>query len=161
MDRPSKRPATDGDDEPGRKPTLVSFTHPISPPLKNRRLATQTEDEQPKPQKPAEIRAQRTRAFSSPFHLTKVRDLPPEMNNGAVALRDILGDPLISECWEFNYLHDIDFLMGAFDQDVRHLVKVHVVHGFWKREDPSRLELQVGPLFSRLKRTESLSFSSS
>ncbi len=66
------------------------------------------------------------------------------MNRDTVTLNDILGDPLIAECWEFNYLHDIDFLMAAFDPDVRHLVKVHVVHGFWKREDLSRAELQVG-----------------
>jgi hypothetical protein len=37
--------------------------------------------------------------------------------------------------------------MAAFDPDVRGLVQVHVVHGFWKREDPSRLELQVGRPF--------------
>ncbi|KAK3390195.1 tyrosyl-DNA phosphodiesterase-domain-containing protein [Podospora didyma] len=80
--------------------------------------------------------------FSSPFHLTKIRDLVPELNIDAVTLEDILGDPLISECWEFNYLHDIDFLLNAFDQDVRNLVKVHVIHGFWKREDSSRLQLQ-------------------
>ena len=66
------------------------------------------------------------------------------MNRDTVTLKDILGDPLIAECWEFNYIHDIDFLMGAFDQDVQHLVKVHVVHGFWKKEDPSKLRLQVG-----------------
>jgi tyrosyl-DNA phosphodiesterase-1 len=41
----------------------------------------------------------------------------------------------------------MDFLMAAFDQDIRHLVRVHVVHGFWKREDQSRLALQVGPPF--------------
>ncbi|KAJ4294817.1 hypothetical protein N0V88_005051 [Collariella sp. IMI 366227] len=64
------------------------------------------------------------------------------MNKDTVTLKDILGDPLISQCWEFNYIHDIDFLMSAFDEDVRSLVKVHVVHGFWKREDPSRLALQ-------------------
>jgi tyrosyl-DNA phosphodiesterase-1 len=61
----------------------------------------------------------------------------------AVSLKDILGDPLIAECWEFNYLHNLDFLMDAFDEDVRNLVKVHVIHGFWKNEDPSRLHLKV------------------
>lgn len=58
-------------------------------------------------------------------------------------MADILGDPLISECWEFNYLHDVDFLMSHFDEDTRHLVKVHIVHGFWKREDSNRLYLEV------------------
>jgi hypothetical protein len=53
---------------------------------------------------------------------------------------------LIAECWEFNYLHDIDFLISHFDEDTRHLVQVHVVHGFWKKEDKSRLMLQVSLL---------------
>jgi tyrosyl-DNA phosphodiesterase-1 len=85
--------------------------------------------------------------LKSPFRLTKIRDLPADLNKDTVTLKDILGDPLIAECWEFNYLHDIDFLMAAFDRDIRHLVKVHVVHGFWKREDQSRLALQVGMPF--------------
>lgn len=82
-------------------------------------------------------------AFDSPFQLTWIRDLPEVANKDAVTLRDLLGDPLIAECWEFNFLHDIDFLMAAFDQDVRDTVDVHVVHGFWKKEDQSRMLLQV------------------
>ncbi len=79
----------------------------------------------------------------SPFQLTWISDLPDSLNVDAVSLKDILGDPLIAECWEFNYLHNLDFLMDAFDEDVRNLVKVHVIHGFWKNEDPSRLHLKV------------------
>jgi len=82
--------------------------------------------------------------MKSPFQLTSITDLPASLNVDAVSLKDILGDPLISECWEFNYLHDLDFLMDAFDEDVRDLVKVHVIHGFWKKEDQSRLNLIVG-----------------
>ncbi|KAG0649163.1 putative tyrosyl-DNA phosphodiesterase [Hyphodiscus hymeniophilus] len=78
----------------------------------------------------------------SPFQLTWITNLPASSNLDAVSLKDILGDPLIAECWEFNYLHDLDFLMDAFDPDVRDLVKVHVIHGFWKNEDPSRLHLK-------------------
>lgn len=80
--------------------------------------------------------------FGSPFHLTWVQDLPDAANTDALTLRDLLGDPLIAECWNFNYLHDIDFLMAAFDPDVRELVQVHLVHGFWKSEDQNRLMLQ-------------------
>jgi hypothetical protein len=79
----------------------------------------------------------------SPFQLTSIQDLPPSSNVDAVSLKEILGDPLIAECWEFNYLHNLDFLMEAFDNDIRELVKVHVVHGFWKNEDPQRLHLKV------------------
>ncbi|KAG7152465.1 Tyrosyl-DNA phosphodiesterase 1 like protein [Verticillium longisporum] len=32
--------------------------------------------------------------------------------------------------------------MSHFDEDTRDLVKVHVVHGFWKREDGNRMALQ-------------------
>lgn len=86
------------------------------------------------------------KVFPSPFQVTRVRDQPEPENADAVALEDILGDPLISECWNFNFLHDIDFLLDAFDKDVRDMVRVHVVHGFWKREDLGRLMLQVSSL---------------
>ncbi|KAH8659164.1 tyrosyl-DNA phosphodiesterase [Tricladium varicosporioides] len=84
-----------------------------------------------------------TKLVSSPFNLTWIRDLPESSNIEAVNLKDILGDPLISECWEFNYLHDLDFLMSSFDEDVRDLIKVHVIHGFWKSEDQSRQNLSL------------------
>jgi hypothetical protein len=77
----------------------------------------------------------------SPFRLTWIRDLPESLNKDCLTLRDVLGDPLIAECWNFNYLHDIPFIMDAFDEDVRNLVKVHIVHGFWKKEDSRRLAL--------------------
>ena len=47
----------------------------------------------------------------SPFQLTHVRDLPSTSNMDTVSLSDILGDPLIKECWQFNYLFDVDFIM--------------------------------------------------
>ena len=31
----------------------------------------------------------------------------------------------------------------AFDPDVKSLVKVKVVHGSWKRDDPQRIRLEV------------------
>lgn len=101
---------------------IQSFSRSISPPRKRQRSRE---------------------AFASPWQLTWIRDLAEKDNKDAVTLKDILGDPLISECWEFNYLHDIPFLMDAFDEDVRHLVQIHIVHGFWKREDGSRLRLNV------------------
>ena len=51
------------------------------------------------------------RHISSPIQLTSVEGLPPASNVDTVRLRDIVGDPLIRECWVFNYLFDIDFLM--------------------------------------------------
>ncbi|TWU76495.1 hypothetical protein ED733_007402 [Metarhizium rileyi] len=115
MERRQKRQRLDDLEQSDR---LRSLSTPISPPRKTRRR---------KPER-----------LASPWQLTWIRDLPEELNYDAVTLKDLLGDPLISECWEFNYLHDIPFLMNAFDQDTRHLVKVHVVHGFWKRDDPNR-----------------------
>lgn len=52
---------------------------------------------------------------------------------------------MIRECWQFNYLHDVDFIMSQFDEDVRRLVKVKVVHGSWKRDAPNRVRIDVGP----------------
>ncbi|KAI5463300.1 tyrosyl-DNA phosphodiesterase-domain-containing protein [Mariannaea sp. PMI_226] len=117
MERPLKR---QWHDDQGSK-TPESLTRPVSPPSKKRYIAS---------------------IIKSPWQLTWIRDLPEPQNQDAVTLAELLGDPLISECWEFNYLHDIPFLMEKFDPDTRHLVKVHVVHGFWKREDPNRIALQ-------------------
>ena len=47
----------------------------------------------------------------SPIQLNKISDLPASSNADTLSLRDILGDPLIAECWLFNYLFDVDYLM--------------------------------------------------
>ncbi|KAI1426489.1 tyrosyl-DNA phosphodiesterase [Xylaria sp. FL1777] len=99
-----------------------SLFHPISPPRKKKK---------------------RERTYvASPFRLTSIRDLSDAYNVGAVSLNDLVGDPLIAELWDFNYLHDLDFLMEHLDEDTRALTKVHVVHGFWKKEDSKRQMLQ-------------------
>jgi tyrosyl-DNA phosphodiesterase-1 len=108
--------------------SICSPDSSVSPPPLRRK--TQVLEELPK-------------AMKSPFQLTRIADLPPSSNVDTVSLKDILGDPFISECWEFNYLHNLDFLMDAFDEDVRDFVKVHVVHGFWKQEDQGRRNLTV------------------
>lgn len=153
---PKRRRLSAEKDDTGLAKTLGQLTprslsHPVSPPRKRSRpQATHAEGNGEQPQATSAIsegadalspRANET--FTSPFQLTWIRDLPEAANTDAVTLRDILGDPLISECWEFNYLHDIDFLISHFDEDIRHLVQVHVIHGFWKKEDSSRLMLQV------------------
>ncbi|ROW16650.1 hypothetical protein VPNG_01554 [Cytospora leucostoma] len=128
----------------GGSSTPRSLNHPVSPPRKRNR-PTPTPAEDIKPQSdiatPNSLNSEK-RIFKSPFQLTWIRDLPDSANNDAVTLGDILGEPLIAECWNFNYLHDIDFMLSHFDRDVRHLVELHVVHGFWKKEDESRLMLQ-------------------
>lgn len=142
---------------PGQS-TPRSLSHPVSPPRKrrSRRSAAQYEGNEEHAQTTSVASAQTgvlppthdepNQTFKSPFQLTWIQDLPEAANTDAVTLRDILGDPLIAECWEFNYLHDVDFLISHFDEDIRHLVQVHIIHGFWKKEDTSRLMLQVSPL---------------
>lgn len=90
-------------------------------------------------------RVSRPRLIPSPFRLTHIRDLPDRRghNHDTVKLRDILGDPMIRECWQFNYLFDVDFMMAHFDEDVRGLVKVKVVHGSWKKEAENRIRVDV------------------
>jgi tyrosyl-DNA phosphodiesterase-1 len=47
----------------------------------------------------------------SPIQLTHIEHLAPHQNVDAVRLNDVLGNPLIKECWNFNFLFDIDFVM--------------------------------------------------
>ncbi|KAL1631716.1 hypothetical protein SLS56_004390 [Neofusicoccum ribis] len=89
----------------------------------------------------AERQSRKTTFVPSPIQLTRIRDLPGTANVDAVSLRDILCDPLIVECWQFNYLFDVDFLMGALDEDVRGSVRVKVVHGSWRREDAQKIRM--------------------
>lgn len=120
---------------------LTSLATPITPPQLKARL--QTEAEGSSSRAPAqEFQASPSPAtVRSPFQLTFIQDLPATLNADTVTLKGLLSSPLIAECWEFNYLHDLDFLMEAFDSDIRELVNVHVVHGFWKQEDGAGLKV--------------------
>jgi hypothetical protein len=57
------------------------------------------------------LKSERTKYVPAPVQLTRIEDLAPHQNVDAVGLKDILGDPLIKECWNFNYLHDINWVM--------------------------------------------------
>ncbi|RAL16448.1 tyrosyl-DNA phosphodiesterase 1 [Aspergillus homomorphus CBS 101889] len=115
---------------------LASLHRSITPPLLSRSAKnispTKAQPLNPNPQ-----------TLRSPIQLTHIRDFSPSSGNNvdAVRLRDILGDPMIRECWQFNYLHDVDFVMSQFDEDVRSLIQLKVVHGSWKREAPNRVRI--------------------
>lgn len=54
-----------------------------------------------------------SRPLSSPIQLTSIRDLSAADNADTVTFKDLVGDPLIKECWHFNYLTNVDFVMYA------------------------------------------------
>ncbi|OKO96415.1 hypothetical protein PENSUB_10590 [Penicillium subrubescens] len=165
MERPAKRarlsPDTATEDEslPGRVSTpLVSLHRSITPPPRARSqpqvvansLCPDLKSDQLEGDKSQTIETSSTREthrlISSPIQLTHIRDFLESRgyNIDTVKLRDILGDPMIRECWQFNYLFDVDFLMSNFDEDVRSLVKVKVVHGSWERESANRVRVELG-----------------
>jgi tyrosyl-DNA phosphodiesterase-1 len=51
----------------------------------------------------------------SPVQLNFVEELPAASNVDTVSLGSILGDPMIKECWLFNYLFDMDFVMCDYN----------------------------------------------
>lgn len=79
--------------------------------------------------------------ISSPFQLSRIRDSPGSLNNGCVSLGKIVCDPMIREMWQFNYMHDLDFLLSNMDPDTKDSVKIHVVHGYWKRESGQNMKV--------------------
>ncbi|KAF1980175.1 phospholipase D/nuclease [Bimuria novae-zelandiae CBS 107.79] len=148
------------------KQIATSLQRPISPPASRRRRSRTPPPSTPRVEADAHVTKQTptpngkeltttitegtyvrkadgatTRVIASPIQLTKIRDLGSEQNVDTVELRDLLGDPMIKECWNFNFLFDLDFVMKHFDPDVRHMVKVKIVHGFWKSEDANRINL--------------------
>ena len=48
---------------------------------------------------------------ASPVQLNFIEQLPRACNIDTVSLGSILGDVMIQECWLFNYLFDLDFVM--------------------------------------------------
>jgi tyrosyl-DNA phosphodiesterase-1 len=112
-----------------------SLERPISPPLSKRKSpgpnsvivptwgfddvpkATPTqasrlpEAEQDIPRERASKQEESTKYVSSPCQLTHIEDMAPHQNVDVVQLRDILGNPMIKECWNFNFLFDVDFVM--------------------------------------------------
>lgn len=168
MERPSKRArVSTGSSEPeeteGRPnrigTPLNSLNRSISPPLRTRIQPTQVTglscpelvNDETVPEKSAHDAkgpAGPASLIPSPVQLTHIRDYPASKgyNVDAVRLSDILGDPMIRDCWQFNYMFDVDFLMRQFDEDVRSLVKVKVVHGSWKKESPNRMMIDVRSL---------------
>jgi tyrosyl-DNA phosphodiesterase-1 len=86
---------------------------------------------------------QHTITEPSLFQLTKIRDLPDSSNADTVTLSDILGDPMIKEQWQFNFLHDIDFIMSHLDEDVRDTVQTKIIHGFHDKNSLSRINLEA------------------
>ncbi|KAJ5994021.1 hypothetical protein N7451_009745 [Penicillium sp. IBT 35674x] len=156
MERPSKRTKISTDplqeDESltsGISTPLASLQRSISPPARTRSGQPLTSisacPEIPGDQDngfPANSTSS-PRLIPSPFQLTHIQDLPDKggFNDGTVKLRDILGDPMIKECWQFNYCFDVDFVMSKFDQDVRSLVRVKIVHGSWERESMNKIRI--------------------
>ncbi|KAK2794117.1 hypothetical protein FQN52_009199 [Onygenales sp. PD_12] len=119
--------------------TLASLKRSISPPLRQLRSQPDT----PSSNTPREEDRIPSNIIPSPVQLTHIRDLSVSSGNNTdtIKLRDILGDPLIKECWQFNYMFDVDFVMRQFDEDVRNLVQVKLIHGSWKRESPNRIHI--------------------
>jgi tyrosyl-DNA phosphodiesterase-1 len=151
-DRPSKRvklSATDQQPEATEAiPTaigngLASLHKSITPPPSSR---PRRESSVPQTSiQSAESTSGGPQLIPSPIKLTHIRDFSAASGNNVdtVRLKDILGDPMIRECWQFNFLFDVDFLMSQFDEDVRRLVKVKVVHGSWKKDAPNRIRIEV------------------
>lgn len=162
MERPSKRARLSPDSNRGdgkRQSTasapLASLHRAITPPPRSRSRQSpgsntacpELKNDQILTQEPELTEANTTtpRFVSSPVQLTHIEGFPPSKgyNVDTVRLRDILGDPMIRECWNFNYLFDVDFVMNQFDEDVRRLVQVKIVHGSWEREAPNRIRVEV------------------
>ncbi|KAL3474915.1 tyrosyl-DNA phosphodiesterase-domain-containing protein [Aspergillus californicus] len=165
QDRPTKRPKLSPDQDKKSEtsigpslPNLASLRRSITPPphrLPRKSIAVSPHHEKTKKIQSSNHQA-RTQSIPSPIQLTQIQSFGPSHGNNVdtVRLRDILGDPLIRECWQFNYLIDVDFLMGQFDSDVRDLVNVKVVHGSWKRESDNRI--RVDEACARYKNVEAI-----
>ena len=100
--------------------TSSSLTRPITPPIirrSNQAPIDLTEEDIPStsgsvaPDLLEEYTHSGIKLNPSPIHLTEVEGLSSALNIDTISLQDIVGDPLVRECWVFNYLFDVEFLM--------------------------------------------------
>ncbi len=115
----------DEDANPSNTPLVFdSMKRSISPPTLKRRQPVQAPSDQnnhlavidssfsPSSSLSKEcVPSSTVKMISSPVQLSTVKELPASSNIDTLSLKDILGDPLIKECWLFNYLFDVDFVM--------------------------------------------------
>ena len=59
----------------------------------------------------SDVERPKSKVVPSPVQLNFIEELPAISNVNTISLGSILGDPLIKECWLFNYLFDMDFVM--------------------------------------------------
>ena len=62
----------------------------------------------------AKVERAKSKVIPSPVQLNFIEELPAISNTNTISLGSILGDPMIKECWLFNYLVDMDFVMCGF-----------------------------------------------
>ncbi|EPE02512.1 tyrosyl-dna phosphodiesterase [Ophiostoma piceae UAMH 11346] len=123
---------------------LESMLRSVSPPRKRQRSGAESTTSVT-PSAPSSTREPGDQnSLRSPFQLTAIRDLPASANVDTLTVKDVFGSPNLVECWEFNYLHNLNFLLSSFDEAaVSRGLAVHVVHGFWKSDDPRRNALEI------------------
>ncbi|RAK99165.1 phospholipase D/nuclease [Aspergillus ibericus CBS 121593] len=122
-------PPSSGTHSDNNHPILASLHRSITPPSLSRATAPPPHPTSPRPQAQHQANSnhkntknnEKKKTVPSPIQLTHIRDLPQTTthNLSTIQLHDLLGSPLIRECWQFNYLFDVDFLMSQFDEDVR------------------------------------------
>ena len=96
----------------------------ISPPPKRRAVANNdhvqahvptdmnaVRDEAPLALGRNKVEQPKSKVVPSPIQLNFIEELPAISNVDTISLGSILGEPMIKECWLFNYLLDMDFVM--------------------------------------------------
>lgn len=78
-----------------------------------------------------------------PFRLTHISALP---TNHTVTLSSLLTPPkpcsMLTTLWCFNYMHSLPFLTSQLHQTTDlSTLRIHLVHGSWRRDDPQHLRL--------------------
>lgn len=106
------RAVVETEDSLSQPARLISLDRLISPPKSNgNRKSFEGASLLEMTPAPGNSKSPASITIPSPVQLTRIRDLDVSKNVDTIGLHDILGDPLIKECWQFNYLFDVDFLM--------------------------------------------------
>jgi tyrosyl-DNA phosphodiesterase 1 len=125
----------------------------ISPPAKQSRYSVDgttlssdgqsRNDKQPATKPGKDSPDKNIKIIRSPIRLYSVKDLPESENIDTITFAEILSpQSTLDEIWSFNFMTHLPWFRQFLGPENESRVKVHIVHGYWRREDESRKQMQ-------------------
>lgn len=81
----------------------------------------------------------------SPIRLYTIKNLDASENVDTITLQEILyPQSTLDELWSINFMTDMPFLRQTIGREDETRIKIRIIHGYWREDDPSRKLMEAG-----------------